>query len=349
METTAVWRVFIARYNETALLQRLVRSITAGDLANVTGGRYEVIVLNNHPLAYCENPLSPTLPEHVIMLDNVVRSRHSHGHLARDWNTALALGFGKTTTPEVRIVTTLQADAELLPTAFRGLHRGHMALGYHLIQAGIGDALMSFTVSAVAAVGLFDERFATILLQEIDYQCRAADIMPDRVSFNMPFRTSNVNSWANPIYKEDAPLARQISIPACGVCPNARQCADGAAFEPICAQRARGGARSSVYELCKDDLELFLTRDAAENWGAIRKEESRRGVRRDVTTYSHLFHNTRTRVAQVPPPGTWNATALQHCTHREWQPEVQWSMYPYLIDHRTTYASVCTRLAGSSV
>jgi hypothetical protein len=269
-----VWRVFIARYNETALLQRLVRSITAGDLANVTGGRYEIIVLNNHPLPYCENPLSPTLPEHVIVLDNVVRSRHSHGHLARDWNTALSLGFGKTRAPEVQFVTNLQADAELLPTAFRGLHRGHVALGYHLIQAGIGDALMSFTVSAVAAVGLFDERFATILMQEAEYQCRAADIMPARVSFNMPFRAEGmpVNSWANPIYKESAEPARQISIPACGVCHHARQCPDGAATEPICAQGARGAARSSVYESCKHDLELFLTRDACENWGAKRHE-----------------------------------------------------------------------------
>ena len=55
-ESTAIWRVFIVRYGETALLKQLVHSIIASDLHKVTDGHYEIIIINNNPKPFCDDP-----------------------------------------------------------------------------------------------------------------------------------------------------------------------------------------------------------------------------------------------------------------------------------------------------
>ena len=56
----------------------------------------------------------------------------------------------------------------------------------------MGDALMSYTPEAILKVGLWDERFQSIYFHKVEFQCCAAELMPSRVSFNMPFSGPSV-------------------------------------------------------------------------------------------------------------------------------------------------------------
>jgi len=155
-------KVFIVTYNRPELLDRLLCSIENSDLAD-NGG--EVYIINNY------GKLRLPKFKSVKILDNVCQPDFADGHLARNWNQALILGFKNLITPDADIVVCLQDDTVVQPNFTSTLIEQHKRFAF--ISAGAGDELHSYTRQAVVHIGLWDERFNSIYHQEGDYFLRA--------------------------------------------------------------------------------------------------------------------------------------------------------------------------------
>jgi len=178
------WRIFIVRYAETKKLRDLIDSLLEGDLPRISGGSFEIFVLNNKGI-YCDPAESNViLPDNVFILDNPRRSAGTQGYLARDSNAALVLGFQNLEAPAAEHVIHCHADVKFEANAFSILSEAHK--NYDFVQWGIGDQLSSYKVAAVKQIGLWDERFNSIFYQEEDYFQRIAALMPKSASLNCP-------------------------------------------------------------------------------------------------------------------------------------------------------------------
>jgi hypothetical protein len=135
-------------------------------------------VINNHS----EFSMPEDLARHVTVLDNALRADWSTGHLARNWNQALILGFGNLIQPHADIVVTSQNDSTFSEGYLDRLIAAHR--DYDIITAGDGDNCVSYTAAGVRRVGLWDERFCSIFHQEGDFFTRAAKFLGARASIN---------------------------------------------------------------------------------------------------------------------------------------------------------------------
>lgn len=170
-------RVFVVTYKNDDLCKRLLDSFISSDKQD---HHIEINVINNYPPACAwrrEDKYG-----FVKVLDNNTRPHFSTGHLARDWNSALLLGFENLRAPACDITVCLQNDTLLNRDCWKNLVNLHGTFDF--ITAGAGDEFHSYTIEAVRKIGLWDERFCNIGYQEADYLLRAILALGDRASCN---------------------------------------------------------------------------------------------------------------------------------------------------------------------
>lgn len=177
---------FIVTYKNKFRLEKCLKSLFESLEENQLSF-LEIYVVNNHS----EFDLDPHLESKVKVLHNNLRPDFSTGHLARSWNQCIINGFKSILNPDCDILITNQDDVEFEKGYITELIRLHE--NYDLIQAGKGDSLMSYKISAIERVGLFDERFCTITFQEFDYYIRSIIHNYEKTSINDRYHNMIVN------------------------------------------------------------------------------------------------------------------------------------------------------------
>lgn len=173
-------RQYIVTYDNAPMLHRCLESIFDG-LSEEETRDLELYIINNHS----RFELDDRFTNRVTVLHNTLRPDFSTGHLARNWNQALIHGFENLQNPACDIVITTQNDAMFKPHYVTTVCRLHQT--YDFIQYGIeGDAVISYTPTAVKRIGLWDERFCNIGYQEVDYFYRAIRYHPEKTCLHNP-------------------------------------------------------------------------------------------------------------------------------------------------------------------
>jgi hypothetical protein len=164
--------IYMVTYRNPIYLNKNIASILA------SGADVRINVINNHS----EFVLDPRHRDAVTVLHNTVRPDFSTGHLARNWNQALLLGFQDLKNPACDIVITVQDDVIFKVDWFSRLLDLHRR--YSFITMGIGDAFCSYLPEAVRKIGLWDERFTDY--HAADYFLRALIYNREGSSINDP-------------------------------------------------------------------------------------------------------------------------------------------------------------------
>ena len=160
---------YIVTYNNNQLLDKCLKSMS--------GVTHEIFIIDN--FGNCEiKDYGLT----VQIIKNELRPKFSTGHLSKDWNAGLVNGFQNLNNPDADIVILNQNDTIFKENYIDKLIEVHKQFDF--IQMGSGDEMMSFTPNAVKQVGLFDERFCNIGLQEADYFLRCLLYNKDKSSIN---------------------------------------------------------------------------------------------------------------------------------------------------------------------
>lgn len=154
-------KIFIVTYNRPLLLQQNLDS-----LFSQIPQQTEIFIINNHSNFHTEYP--------VTVLHNVMQPDFATGHLSRNWNQALIMGFVNLNNPDCELLITCQDDTIWLANAFDKIH--DLSQKYDFITDGLGDNLCIYKPNAVQEIGLWDERFCNIGYQEADYFLRATKI-----------------------------------------------------------------------------------------------------------------------------------------------------------------------------
>ena len=160
---------YIVTYNNNELLDKCLKSMS--------GVTHEIFIIDNFGNCEIED-----YGLNVQIIKNELRPKFSTGHLSKDWNAGLVNGFQNLNNPDADIVILNQNDTIFKENYIDKLIELHKQ--YDFIQMGSGDEMMSFTPNAVKQVGLFDERFCNIGLQEADYFLRCLLYNKDKSSIN---------------------------------------------------------------------------------------------------------------------------------------------------------------------
>lgn len=166
----------------------------------------QVNVINNHS----DYKLNSCWWGKVHTWHNCLRSNHSLGHLARNWNQALQLGFGDLNHPENDLVICAQDD--VLWQAGWQQEIQLMTEKYSLITQGVGDAVMVYKPEAVKKIGMWDERFAPSFYHDGDYLLRALMYNKQASSINDPAHGRILNAW--PQSFAQVPAANSLRVTA---------------------------------------------------------------------------------------------------------------------------------------
>src|SRR4051812_40809059 len=120
--------IFIVTYRNPVDLNNNIASILA------SGADVRIYVINNHSEFF----IHPDNENAVTVLHNSLRPDFSTGHLARNWNQALLLGFRDLKHPSNDIVVTVQDDVIFKRDWLAHLVNLHRR--YSFITVGAGDS-----------------------------------------------------------------------------------------------------------------------------------------------------------------------------------------------------------------
>jgi hypothetical protein len=175
---TYVIRVFIVTYNSPDVVHENLKSFFSSQ--GFPGVKCQVNIINNHP----NFTLAPEYHDSVLVHDNSLRLKSSVGHLARDWNAALMIGFEDLAAPKCHQVICVHDDVIWHPDWLPKLMDIHNNQKYTFYAGNFGCSFMSFKPEAVRKVGLFDERFCNIGFHEADYFLRQLIYNREHASIN---------------------------------------------------------------------------------------------------------------------------------------------------------------------
>jgi len=167
-------KLFIVTYNNNKILQDYV--IDSLNNSNFSKELVEIFVIDNYGDAEFNTK------HQITVLKNSLRSSRSTGHLSRNWNQSIILGFEDLNNPQCDAVIAIQNDTKLVQNWYENVCI--LLEKYNYITLGGGDQLQVFTPMSVKNIGLFDERFCSIAYQEADYLLRAKLYYGDNVSIN---------------------------------------------------------------------------------------------------------------------------------------------------------------------
>lgn len=166
-------KVFIVTYNNNQMLDKCVDSLLNSDLTKYD---YQITIINNYSV------INKNYGNKCVVLNNLLRLDTSTGHLSRNWNQAIILGFVDLTKPDCDILVCCQNDCQFTPNWCKNIIEYHKK--YDFLTFGIGDCFHSYTPNAVKKIGLWDERFCNIGYQEADYFLRALIYHGSKSSIN---------------------------------------------------------------------------------------------------------------------------------------------------------------------
>jgi len=138
----------------------------------------DIFVIDNASEAFIHSDMQGF----ATIIQNRVRSIYSTGHLARNWNQSIILGFENLNMPACDVVIGVQHDTKFLPNWYSVLEK--IVAKYDYIAQGAGDQLQVFTTNCIKNIGLYDERFCNIGFQEADYFLRAYKFLPNHSSIS---------------------------------------------------------------------------------------------------------------------------------------------------------------------
>eukprot|EP00299_Pterocystis_sp_00344_P017752 c8896_g1_i1.p1 GENE.c8896_g1_i1~~c8896_g1_i1.p1 ORF type:complete len:443 (-),score=103.11 c8896_g1_i1:30-1358(-) len=184
------FRFIISTYRETRMLVRLLNSIHSSDVIDWT---FDVYVLNHLGVGDDDLDFVRTFPNTTV-IDDKTRPDFSLGHLARTWNNGIVNGFHSLREPDADWIILAQADAEISPNIAKFLLSRRIRDKFFLVHCGVGDCVMAFTAEAIRHIGLFDERFSSIFVQEMEYSIRAVKWAGKYVSIQKQMNCD----WASP-------------------------------------------------------------------------------------------------------------------------------------------------------
>ena len=168
-------KIYIITYNNNKILQE--QALDSLLESTFPKNSVEIFIIDNFgDVSLQDNPLNATV------LYNQLRSKHSTGHLARNWNQSIILGFENLNNPSCDVVIGVQNDTTFVLDWYDKLTQ--LLPQYDYITQGSGDQLQVFTPNSIKNIGLYDERFCNIGYQEADYFLRAALYYKERVSIN---------------------------------------------------------------------------------------------------------------------------------------------------------------------
>ena len=182
-------KIYILTYKGFNRLNKTLKSVFESDYAD---NECEINIINNHS----EIRIDEQYIKRVNILNNNLQADFSTGHMSRNWNQALILGFENLNNPKSDLVITLQDDVILHNQWYDKLINLHNK--YNFVQNGHGDAICSYTPEAVKKVGLWDERFL------MGKQC--ADYFFRHLMYNWDYCTINDpihQRIHNPIFNDD--------------------------------------------------------------------------------------------------------------------------------------------------
>lgn len=157
--------LWIVTYNNSEDLNNNLRSLFGA--VGLHAVELEVNVINNHSVFHVDFEFLGKIK----IYHNSLRSDSSTGHLARNWNQALILGFGNLNQPRCDMVICCQDDVIWESNWVSTLLSARAS--YNFITQGHGDAVTVHTVDSVKSIGLWDERFSPSFYHEGDYFLRA--------------------------------------------------------------------------------------------------------------------------------------------------------------------------------
>jgi hypothetical protein len=192
--------IYIVTYKNAIDLNKNIASLVA------SGVEVQISIINNHSKFFLE----PEYEKLVTVFHNKLRPDFSTGHLARNWNQALLLGFQDLNSPANDIVITVQDDVIFKADWLRHLIDLHRR--YSFITMGPGDAFCSYLPEAVKKVGLWDERFCSIAYQAADYFLRSLIYNRDGCSINDPQHGRLHNALEGNVSRYDAEWADSLLI-----------------------------------------------------------------------------------------------------------------------------------------
>lgn len=158
-------KLFIVTYNAPEKLKATLTTLF--HRSDIKNHNVQVFIINNHSKFHLDKEFA----DKTTVLHNDLRPDFSTGHLSRNWNQALILGFENLKTPACDYVICAQEDTVFLGSTFTDTSHHHTKFDF--IQNGRGDNYMSWNVEGVRNIGMWDERFCNIGYQEADYALRA--------------------------------------------------------------------------------------------------------------------------------------------------------------------------------
>jgi hypothetical protein len=163
--------IFIVTYKTEDFLKENIKSILDSDIKKFVNN-FTITVINNYHKKF---DIEKEIKSYgVRVIHNYLRSCDMKGHLARNWNESIIMGFESVNNPKNDIVILCQDDTKFKQNWFENLLKHHIDHGYEWVMNGCGDQFQSFLgTSHIKKVGLYDERFNSIQWQEIDYQIRS--------------------------------------------------------------------------------------------------------------------------------------------------------------------------------
>lgn len=165
-------KLYIVTYNNEKDLNETLSSLFKNDISNC-----EINIINNHS----NFQLHKKFENKVKVLHNVLRLDWSTGHLSRNWNQALLLGFKDLNNPDCDFVVACQDDTIFYSNWIKKIIELHKK--YSFIAYGWGDGFMSWTPEGVKRIGLWDESFQ-MSGHTSDYFLRALIYNKEKSSIN---------------------------------------------------------------------------------------------------------------------------------------------------------------------
>eukprot|EP00854_Cymbomonas_tetramitiformis_P022990 gene22990-27809_t len=171
-------KIFIVTYKNNDILNNTCHHLNEciinakRTLSNID---VQVNIINNHSDFILDEKY-----KHFNVIHNQCRPDQSTGHLARNWNQAIMLGFENVKDPKCDILICMQNDCIMKLDALPKIIKAHET--YSFIQYGRGDEYHSYTIDSVKKVGLWDEHYCGIHYQEYDYFIRQKLYNHDQLS-----------------------------------------------------------------------------------------------------------------------------------------------------------------------
>jgi len=168
-------RTYIVTYKNPEHLHHNLSTLFACDMSGLD---LEVNIINNHTELY----LAEEFESRVNVLHNMTRPNFSVGHLSRDWNAGIVIGFEDLTNPACDMVLLSQDDTIWHPIALQAI--AHQSNKYSAIFLGNGDCVVAFRPEAIRRIGLWDERYSCNGFHEMDMFLRSAIYNGSETSIN---------------------------------------------------------------------------------------------------------------------------------------------------------------------